>query len=111
MYSVPYSHDFHSNWLGIWIHDRDDLVGDESMFTRMYYRDGFGVRQEYYYDLPELALFTPGFAASHQFLLLFFPPGLFYGLVIFKLFQVARDFAKLGLFRVVGCHTRLFQRL
>ena len=64
MYSVPYSHDFHSNWLGLWIHDRDDLEGDEPMFTRMYYRDGFGVRQEYYYDLPELKLFTPGFTAK-----------------------------------------------
>ena len=55
MYSVPYSHDFHSNWLGIWIHREADMDGDDSVFDRMYYGDAFkDFRQEYYYELPTL---------------------------------------------------------
>ena len=51
MYSVPYSHDFHSNWLGIWIHGEKQMKNqDETLFDTMYYGDeklGFK-RQEYY---------------------------------------------------------------
>ena len=48
MYSVPYSHDFHSNWCGVGIFD----IGDtENHFTKMYYEgETTFARKEFYYD-------------------------------------------------------------
>ena len=50
MYSVPYSHDFHSNWLGLGIHGPEEVL-DEGMYNVMYYeeRDWF-TRKEFYYN-------------------------------------------------------------
>ena len=50
MYSVPYSHDFHVNWLGLGIHGPEEL-SDEGMFNVMYdgERDWF-TKKMFYYD-------------------------------------------------------------
>jgi len=50
MWSVPYSHDFHSNWMGVGI--RSDSSAD---FDTMYYGHGRWFRRaEYYYNIPTI---------------------------------------------------------
>ena len=54
MYSVPYSQDLFSNWLGVAIHGGDRL--SDGLFNRIYYEeeDHWFKRKEYYYEAKEL---------------------------------------------------------
>jgi len=91
MYSVPYSHDFYSNWLGFWIHGENEFDADQkeievvcetgnncarSVVTLGYgsnapsssanlfnkiYYDGKGKIAEYYNTLPTLQYQSGGF--------------------------------------------------
>ena len=51
MYSVPYSHDFHSNWLALGIHGPEEF-SDKGMFDMMYHkeRDWF-TRKAFHHNL------------------------------------------------------------
>merc|ERR1712018_279701 len=39
MYSVPYSQDFYSNWMGLWIHGLEEMRQGTTLFNSMYYKD------------------------------------------------------------------------
>ena len=54
MYSVPYSQDLYSNWLGVGIHGPERLA--DGLFNKMYYGDEevWFRRMEYYYETKEL---------------------------------------------------------
>ena len=54
MYSVPYSFDFYSNWLGVWIHDLSEFSKEEGstptagvVFDKMYYKNKGSIREYY----------------------------------------------------------------
>ena len=54
MYSVPYSFDFYSNWLGVWIHDLSEFSEEEGstptagvVFDKMYYKNKGSIREYY----------------------------------------------------------------
>ena len=48
MYSVPYSHDVHSNWCGVGIFYEEDT---SDYFNKMYYGSiGNFARKDFYYD-------------------------------------------------------------
>ena len=49
MYSIPYSHDFHTNWIGIGLTSKTDVSND---FDKMYYGNGPKFdRKDFYYDV------------------------------------------------------------
>ena len=67
MYSVPYSFDLYSNWLGFWIHGEEEMQGEESLFDLMYYGNEAHLgcrREEYYYTTKELTHSKDGFRAT-----------------------------------------------
>jgi len=48
MYSVPYSHDYYANWLGVTVTDKEDT---SDYYNKMYYNSQtFFKRKEFYYD-------------------------------------------------------------